>query len=63
MIDLISIKMLKMNYRHRGSASDCLKEFYRLKFHEISIVEIKHATFIKEIVDQDDVTRIKFVIT
>ena len=63
LMDLISTKMLRMDYRHRGSASDCLEEFYRLGFHEISTVEIGHTTPTGETADQDDVTRTKSVIT
>ena len=63
LMDLISTKMLRMDYRHRGSASDCLKEFYRLGFHEISTVEIGHTTPTGKTADQDDVTRTKSVIT
>ena len=39
LMDLISTKMLKMNDRHRGSASDCLGEVYRLGFHEVPTVD------------------------
>ncbi|KAI9764520.1 MAG: hypothetical protein M1835_007554 [Candelina submexicana] len=35
LIDLISVKMLRMDYRQRQSASDCLREVYRLGFHAI----------------------------
>ena len=55
--------MLKINYRYRKSANDCLRKVYRLKFHEISIVDTERITFIKKTIDQDDVTRIKSVIT
>ncbi len=62
-MDLISIKMLRIDYRYRGSASDCLGEVYRLGFHEISTVDIGLTTPIGKTAGEDDVTRIKFVIT
>lgn len=52
LIDLISIKMLRMDYRVRQSASDCLGEVYRLGFHAVQNVEVGRTT------GQDD-----FVIT
>ena len=55
--------MLRMNFRHRGSASDCLEELYRLEFDEISTFESGHITPTGETADQDDITRTKFVIT
>lgn len=62
-MDLISIKMLKMNYRHRKSTSDCLKKMYRLGFHEIQIVDIEFTTSMRKMTDRDDVTKNKSVIT
>lgn len=56
LIDLILTKMLRMDYGHRGSASDCLEEFYRLGFHEIPTVQIEHTTPTGETANQDDVT-------
>ena len=62
LIDLISTKMLRMDYRHRGSASDCLKEFYRLGFHEIQTVDIGLTTLTGKTAGRDGVTRSKSVI-
>ena len=55
--------MLRIDYRYRESASDCLREVYRLEFHEILTVNIELTTSIEKTIDKDDVTRIKFVIT
>lgn len=62
-MDFILIKMLKMNYQYRGSANNCLEEFYHLEFHEISIIEIEHTTLTGEIANQDDIMKTKSVIT
>ena len=45
-MDLILIKMLRINYRYRGSISDYLEEFYYLGFHEILTVDIRRITLI-----------------
>ena len=63
LMDLISAKMLRIDYRHRGSASDCLGEVYRLGFHEIPAVDIGCTTPTGKTAGQDDVTRTKSVIT
>ena len=63
LMDLISTKMLRIDYRHRGSASDCLGEVYRLGFHEIPTVDIGLTTPTGKTAGEDDVTRIKSVIT
>jgi serine/threonine protein kinase len=63
LIDLISIKMLRMHYRQRQSVNDCLKKLYRLRFRAIESVEIERETPTKKTTDQDDITRIKFIIT
>ena len=63
LIDLISTKMLRMNYRHRRSASDCLEQFYRLGFHEVATIDIGRTTPTRKTAVQDDVTRTKSVIT
>lgn len=63
LIDLISNKMLQMDYRHRQSASDSLAEFYRLGLHTIPPVEIVHATSTGKITGQDGVTRTGSIIT
>ncbi len=63
LIDFLSTKMLRIDYRHRGSASDCLGEVYRLGFHEIQTVDIGRTTPTGKTASQDDVTRIKSVIT
>ena len=63
LMDLISIKMLRMDYRHRGSASDCLGEVYRLGFHEVPTVDIGRTTPTGKTAGQDDITRTKSVIT
>ena len=63
LMDLISTKMLRIDYRHRGSASDCLEEFYRLGFHEIPTVDVGRTTTTGKTAGQDDVTRTKSVIT
>ena len=44
LMNLISTKILRIDYRHRRSTSDCLREVYRLEFHEISIVDIERIT-------------------
>ena len=62
-MDLISTKMLRIDYRYRGSASDCLEEFYRLGFHEIPTVDVGRITTTEKTAGQDDVTRTKSVIT
>ncbi len=62
LIDLISTKMLRMDYRHRRSASDCLKEVYRLGFHEIQTVDIGRTTPTGKTAGRDGVTRSKSVI-
>lgn len=62
LIDLISTKMLRMDYRHRQSASDCLKEVYRLGFHEIQTVEIGRTTPTGKTTGRDGVTRTKSII-
>ncbi|MCJ1467473.1 hypothetical protein MMC07_006098 [Pseudocyphellaria aurata] len=63
LIGLISTKMLRLDYRHRGSASDCLEECYRLGFHEIPTAQIEHTTPTGETANQYDVARTKSVIT
>ena len=63
LMDLMSTKMLRIDYRHRGSASDCLGEVYRLGFHEIPTVDIGRRTPTGKTASQDDMTRIKSVIT
>lgn len=57
LIDLISTKMLKMDYRRRQSASDCLEEVHRLGFHAIHNVEIGRTTPTRMTTGQDGVTR------
>ena len=63
LIDLVSTKMLRMDYRHRQSASDCLDEFYRLGFHETRTVDVGCTTPTEKTAGQDHVTRTKSVIT
>ncbi len=62
LIDPISVKMLRMDYRHRQSASDCLKEVYRLGFHAIQTVEIGRTTPTEKTTGRDGVTRTKSII-
>ncbi len=62
LIDLISTKMLRIDYRHRGSASDCLGEVYRLGFHEIQTVDIGRTTPTGKTTGRDGVARSKSVI-
>ena len=62
LIDLLSTKMLRMDYRHRRSASDCLGEVYRLGFHEIQTVDIGRTTPTGKTAGRDGVTRSKSVI-
>ena len=62
LMDLISTKMLRMDYRHRGSASDCLGEVYRLGFHEVPTVDIGHTTPTGKTAARDGVTRSNSVI-
>lgn len=61
LIDLISM-MLKMDYRDRQSASDCLGEVYRLGFHAIH-TEVGRKTPTRNTTGQTGVTRTKSVIT
>ena len=44
LIDLISTKMLRMNYQDRLSASDCLEQVYRLGFHRVQTCDTGLAT-------------------
>ena len=62
MIDLISIKMLRIDYRHRESASDCLREVYRLGFHEIQTIDIGRITLTEKTTGRDGVVESKSVI-
>ena len=62
-MDLILTKMLRMDYRHRGLASDYLGEVYRLGFYEVLTVDIGRTTSTGKTAGQDDITRIKSVIT
>ena len=62
LMDLISTKMLRMDYRHRGSASDCLGEVYRLGFHEVPTVDIGRTTPTGKTAGRDGVTRSNSVI-
>ena len=62
-MNLILVKMLRIDYRHRESVSDCLEEVYRLGFHEISAINIKYITSTGKTASQDDITRTKSVIT
>ena len=55
--------MLRMDYRHRRSASDCLREVYRLGFHEILTVDIGRTTPRGKTAGRDGVPRSKSVIT
>ena len=57
LIDLISTKMLKMDYRNRQPASACLGEVYRLGFHKIQAVNVEPATPTRKTTSQGDVTR------
>lgn len=63
LIDLISTKMLRMNYQHRQSASNCLEEVYRLGFHAIQSVEIRRTTPTGKTTGQDGVAGTKSVKT
>ena len=63
LVDLISTKMLRMDYRHRQSASDCLEEFCRLGFHETPTVDVGCTTPTGNMAGQDQVTGTKSVIT
>ena len=62
LIDLLSTKMLRMDCRHRRSASDCLGEVYRLRFHEIQTVDIGRTTPRGKTAGRDGVTRSKSII-
>ena len=55
-MDLISTQMLRIDYRHRGSASDCFGEVYRLGFHEILTVDRRTTPTVKS-TRQHDITR------
>lgn len=63
LIDLISTKMLRMDYRDRQSASNCLGEWYRLGFDAIQTVEVGCTTPTGNTTGQHGVTRSKSVIT
>lgn len=62
LIDLISTKMLRMNYQDRQSAMNCLVEVYRLGFYAIQTVEVGRTTPTGNKADQDGV-RTKSAIT
>ena len=62
LIDLISTKMLTMDYRRRRSASDCLEEVYRLGFYATQNVEIGRTTPTGNTTAQDGITRTRSVI-
>ena len=55
--------MLRIDYRHRESTNDCLREIYRLRFHEIQTVDIERTTPTEKTTDRDDVAKNKSVIT
>jgi len=59
LIDLISIKMLRMDYRDRRSASDCLGEMYRLGFHDIQTESVGPTTPTGKTTGRKGVTRTK----
>jgi len=59
LIDLISTKMLRMDYRDRRSASDCLREVYRLGFHDIQTEGIGRTTPTGKTTGRRGVTRTK----
>ena len=61
LMDLISTKMLRMDHRHRGSASECLEEVYRLGFHKIQNVDIGRTTLTGKTAVRGGVTRSKSV--
>ena len=63
LIDLISTKMLKMDYRDRQSASDCLGEMYRLGFHAVPTIENGRATPTGKMTGPDNITRTESIIT
>lgn len=56
-MNLISTQMLRIDYRHCGSASDCLGEVYRLGFYEILTVDIGRTTPTGKSTRQHDITR------
>ena len=62
LIDLLSTKMLRIDCRHRRSASDCLGEVYRLRFHEIQTVDIGRTTPRGKTAGRDGITRSKSII-
>ena len=62
LINLISIKMLRMNYQNKQSTNDCLEEMYRLKLHKKQTVEVECTTFIENKIDLAGVARTKSVI-
>ncbi len=57
LIDIISTKMLTMNYQNRLSASDCLKQAYRLGFHNVHTFKTRYATPTGKSTRQHDITR------
>jgi len=57
LIDLISTKMLTMNYQDRLSASDCLEQASRLGFHKVHTFETGRATPTGKSARQHGVTR------
>ncbi|KAI9703370.1 MAG: hypothetical protein M1836_007938 [Candelina mexicana] len=63
LIDFISLKMLRIDYRHRQSASDCLGELHRLGFHAIQTLEIGCTTPTAQTPVQDCITRTTSVTT
>lgn len=57
LIDLISTKMLRMNYQDRQSASDCVEQAYRLGFHRVHTFETGRVTLTGKSTRQHDITR------
>ncbi len=57
LIDLISTKMLRMNYQDRQSASDCVEQAYRLGFHRVQTFETGRVTPTRKSTRQHDITR------
>lgn len=57
LIDLITTKMLRIDYRNRRPANDCLGEVYRLGFHEIQTANVERTTPTGKTTSQGGLTR------
>ena len=57
LIDLISTKILRMNYQDRQSTSNCVEQTYRLGFHWVQTFKTSRVTPMRKSMRQHDITR------